>query len=73
MRRNEATANTNSLNPLADFELVAMLPFTLFQKPHCQGVNVVAVTKPQCNLWLDYIPLPGRFVGTVLPKSYELV
>ena len=68
MRRNEATAKTYPLNPLADFELVAMLLFTLFQKPHCQGVDMVAVTKHQCNLWLDHMPLPGRFVGRLLPE-----
>lgn len=73
MRRNEATTKINSLNPLADFELVAMLPFTFFQKPHCQGVNMVAVTKYRCNLWLNYMLLPGCLVGTVLPNSYELV
>lgn len=70
--KNEATAKASLLNLLADFELVTML-LILFQTPHCQGANMVATTSHECNLWLDYLFLPGCFAGTVLPRSYELV
>lgn len=73
MRKDEAMAKTSSLNLLANFELVVMFLFTSFQKPHCQGANMVAITDHECNLWLDYMPLPGCFAGTVLPKSHGLV
>lgn len=73
MGKNEAIGKTSLLNLLADFKLVAMLPFTLFQIPHYQGANMVAITDHECNLWLDYMPSPSCFAGMVLPKSYELV